>query len=176
MARPTTIARVHGAVLDLAQRRGADGLTMEGIAAEAGVGKQTLYRTWPSVTAIVFDALAAADSAAEEAVLPTSVEAVLAAAIEEITTEPRCSLLRALAASIAADDAVAREFHRRLHAPQIAFIRELVAADGADDPARVAERLVAPIFYRWFMRLPQFDAVELAQHVREVMGAAAPRR
>ena len=57
MARPTTAARVFAAVLHLADRGGPSALTMEGIATEAGVGKQTLYRTWPSIHALLFDAL-----------------------------------------------------------------------------------------------------------------------
>lgn len=145
-------------------------MTMEGIAAEAGVGKQTLYRSWPSVTAILFDALAQGEEAP-----PTdeqgadSVEAVLGAAIEEISAEPQCSLLRVLAASIQTDETVAQEFRERLLAPQIAEIRDLVREAGAREPARVTEMLLAPIFYRWFMRLPQFQGQELTGHVRAVM-------
>ena len=37
--------------------RGYDHLTMEGVAAEAGVSKQTIYRWWPSKGAIVADCL-----------------------------------------------------------------------------------------------------------------------
>jgi len=37
--------------------RGYDHLTMEGIAATAGVGKQTVYRWWPSKGAVIAECL-----------------------------------------------------------------------------------------------------------------------
>ncbi|WP_100813846.1 TetR/AcrR family transcriptional regulator [Microbacterium lacus] len=49
------------AILDAAAgllaERGYDHLTMEGIAARAGVGKQTIYRWWPSKGAVVAECL-----------------------------------------------------------------------------------------------------------------------
>ena len=42
---------------DLLVERGFAGVTIEGIAARAGVAKQTIYRWWTSKTAILFDAL-----------------------------------------------------------------------------------------------------------------------
>jgi len=36
---------------------GFDGLTVEGIAARAGVGKSTIYRRWPDAWSIVADAV-----------------------------------------------------------------------------------------------------------------------
>jgi AcrR family transcriptional regulator len=47
---------VLDATLGLLRDRGIDGLTIEAIAHEAGVGRQTIYRWWPSRAAIVFDA------------------------------------------------------------------------------------------------------------------------
>jgi AcrR family transcriptional regulator len=50
------------AILDAAFRLlsdpGTENLTIEAIAAEAGVGRQTIYRWWPSKGAVVADALA----------------------------------------------------------------------------------------------------------------------
>jgi AcrR family transcriptional regulator len=54
-------AEVDQAILVAAIRmladHGFDGLTMEGVASEAGVGKATVYRRWPSKTELVLDAI-----------------------------------------------------------------------------------------------------------------------
>jgi AcrR family transcriptional regulator len=50
------------AILDAAFRLlskpGTEGLTIDAIAAEAGVGRQTIYRWWPTKGAVIADALA----------------------------------------------------------------------------------------------------------------------
>lgn len=167
--RSNTVKRVHAAALALATRGGPAALTMEGIAAEAGVGKQTLYRNWASVAAIVFDALAQDQPAPMGSSVSISIEATLAEAVDEISAEPRSSLLRALAALIQTDPAVARTFQERLLFPQLRQLEELVSKAEATDAARRTEMLLAPIFYRWFMRLPQLHGDQLTAHVRRVM-------
>lgn len=176
MARPSTVARVHAAVLDLATERGPTALTMERIAARAGVGKQTLYRSWQSVPAILFDALLEHSNSSEAAEVMdvdplTCAENLLRAADEEIATEPHASLLRALAASIQTDEALARDYRRRLLEPQLAQVHAVLRAGGSLDPERTAELLIAPVFYRWFMRLPRMSEAERALHVRQVFAA-----
>ena len=49
--------RILDAARDLICARGPSRVSINEIAAEAGVGKQTIYRWWPSKSAVVFDAL-----------------------------------------------------------------------------------------------------------------------
>jgi AcrR family transcriptional regulator len=52
-----TTQHILKAALDLGMESGFDALTVEGVAARAGVGKATIYRRWPNVWAIVADAV-----------------------------------------------------------------------------------------------------------------------
>src|SRR5258706_4664194 len=54
-----TTQSILKAALELGTELGFDGLTVEGVAARAGVGKSTIYRRWPDVWSIVADAVLA---------------------------------------------------------------------------------------------------------------------
>lgn len=60
-AGPTRSEAARESILDATARlfreQGYDHLTIEGIAREAGVGKQTIYRWWPSRGALIADCL-----------------------------------------------------------------------------------------------------------------------
>jgi len=59
----TARMKILGAARVLLEERGLPGLTVEGIAARAGVGKPTIYRHWPNAQAVAMDAfLDATDS------------------------------------------------------------------------------------------------------------------
>ncbi|WP_375384016.1 TetR/AcrR family transcriptional regulator [uncultured Microbacterium sp.] len=48
---------ILSATASLLAERGYDGVTMDGIAARAGVGKQTVYRWWPTKVAVIGEAI-----------------------------------------------------------------------------------------------------------------------
>lgn len=48
---------IRAVILDLVARKGYDSVSIDDIAAEAGAGKSTLYRRWPSKPAMIADAV-----------------------------------------------------------------------------------------------------------------------
>ncbi|KJL35851.1 TetR/AcrR family transcriptional regulator [Microbacterium azadirachtae] len=55
--RTRTSARIQDAAWEIFSERGLPGVTMEAIAIRAGVAKTTVYRRWPTKSAILIDAL-----------------------------------------------------------------------------------------------------------------------
>ncbi|HZT10795.1 MAG TPA: TetR/AcrR family transcriptional regulator [Actinomycetota bacterium] len=54
---PETDRAILQATIELLGEEGYEGLSIEGVAARAGVGKTTLYRRWPSKEPLVVDAI-----------------------------------------------------------------------------------------------------------------------
>ncbi|MDT0447013.1 TetR/AcrR family transcriptional regulator [Streptomyces johnsoniae] len=128
------------AAFDLVGEVGYARLSIEGIAARAGVGKQTIYRWWPSKGAVLFDALlalaaqgsddAAGAAGAADAALPDTgdleqdLKTVLRATVEELTDPRLDGMMRALSVEIITDPALAALYAERLDGP----MRELKLA------------------------------------------------
>lgn len=55
---PRSLSKILDAARDVLSAQGYPALTIEAVAAAAGVGKSTIYRWWPSKEALVADALA----------------------------------------------------------------------------------------------------------------------
>jgi AcrR family transcriptional regulator len=162
-------------------------LTIESIAARAGVGKQTIYRWWPSKEAVLFEALLA-DQAAPDGShdLPDTgdVEADLRVVLQQVVaglTEPDSDrLLRTITAEIQHDEALSKEMLDRLLRPQLAATAERFRAaqqagqiDPSADPVLATELIYGPIFHRWLLRTAPLDTDYVDQLLRHVFGGLA---
>ncbi|MFJ9760939.1 TetR/AcrR family transcriptional regulator [Streptomyces sp. NPDC101149] len=141
-------------------------ITIEAIAARAGVGKQTIYRRWPSKSAVVFAALLALSEDADQSValpdtgdLEADLKLVMRATAEEFADPAFDRLIRAVNTEIANDASLAAEYREKLAQPleeaKRARLRSAqkagqIAADADLDLA--LEMLYAPLFQRWLHR------------------------
>jgi AcrR family transcriptional regulator len=96
-------------------------LTIEAIAARAGVGKQTIYRWWPSKGAVVFDAFLAEQESEDcghdlpdNGDLEADLKAVLRATAANLLHPHADAQYRALTSEIQHDPVLAAEFLARL--------------------------------------------------------------
>lgn len=141
-------------------------LTIEAIAARAGVGKQTIYRWWPSKGAVVFEAMLESDSGPEGLTLPdtgdiaTDLRALLYGAIAALTDPRGEAFLRAMSVEIQQDAELAATYRERLLLPQRAAVAtRLTAAIAAgelrpDIDIEVAiDLLLGPLQTRWSLGL-----------------------
>lgn len=138
-------------------------LTVEGIAARAGVGKQTIYRWWPSKGAVLFDAfLALSEDADGDPALPDTgdldadLKLVLRATVAELVDPRYDRPMRALTAAMLDDPALQAEYEQRLAAPmgRIKRARLAAARDAGELPADVdldlaVDLLWSPLWSRW---------------------------
>ncbi|WP_340561832.1 TetR/AcrR family transcriptional regulator [Streptomyces sp. GSL17-111] len=141
-------------------------LTIEAIAARAGVGKQTIYRWWPSKAAVLLDAFTARTEDPEYAAglpdtgdLAADLKLVLRATVDEFNDPAFEAPYRALAVAGALDPDLSRQFTERLNEPGLAAYRERLRsareagqiAPGIDLDVAV-ELLTGPFFARWLSR------------------------
>jgi AcrR family transcriptional regulator len=173
-ARATSDPRHHGnrhgrseqartAVLeaadDLLAEQGFAGVTIEGIAARAGVAKQTIYRWWDSKTAILFDALTQDAeeyfTTADTGDLGSDLRLRLREVAAFLTTTDAGAVVRALAGQAQHDPAVATRFAAEFTSRQRAldrapFLRARNRGDlaaGADIDLAI-DQLTGPVYYR----------------------------
>jgi AcrR family transcriptional regulator len=155
---------IFDAALALVGEVGYDKLTIEGIASRAGVGKQTIYRWWPSKAAVLLDAFTVDVDGYGEGVpdtgdLAADLKAVLRATADEFNDPAFQAPYRALAVAGANDEELSRTFVSRLLEPGIRVYTDRVRAAqeagevAADvDPRIAAEMVLSPFSQRWLMR------------------------
>ncbi|MFC6019352.1 TetR/AcrR family transcriptional regulator [Plantactinospora solaniradicis] len=156
---------ILGAAVELLGETGYNELTVEAIAARAGVGKQTIYRWWPGKGAVILDALA--DAAVDvDAQMPDTGDirkdlyAIVRPTVAELA-DPRLSATsRALSIETLGDEALAEQVRDRLLRPQFDAVKDrLRAAQRANqvradvDLDQAVELIFGPMYYRWMFRI-----------------------
>ena len=171
---------ILGAAVEELADRGYGGVTIESIAARAGVGKSTIYRHWSDKLALLADAFETfheqmvpdlGDLSAREAI------ATLLGHVAEVVVDSTFS--RCIPALIegAERDMRVREFHHRYSAERRQALIDLIARgirDGeisrAVDPELATVTLLGAIFYRRLMTATPFAPSDAAELVRLVFG------
>jgi AcrR family transcriptional regulator len=160
-------ARAQAAILattrELIREIGYDKMSIEGIAAAAGVGKQTIYRWWPSKAAVVLDAWA--PEVQQHLIFPNTED--LAADIKtelksasDLSNDPDFGpSFRALVAESQHDQTLATQLLERIFWPRVEAAKERLRAaqdDGqlaaAVDLDVVVDLLYGAFYYRYLLR------------------------
>ncbi|MFD9006885.1 TetR/AcrR family transcriptional regulator [Streptomyces sp. NPDC059582] len=159
---------IYDAALALVAEVGYPKTTVEGIAARAGVGKQTIYRWWASKADVLLEAFldlstqAARDAGAQPYTIPDTgdlaadLKAVLRATVDQLR-DPRFEApSRALAAEGVVNEQVGREFTAKLMEPALQlYVDRLRSAQRAGqvragiDPRIALEFFISPLAQRW---------------------------
>lgn len=174
------------AIVDLLVERGYREVTIEGVAARAGVAKTTIYRRWPSKAAMVVEAIIAAgkDCPVEEA---RGCHESLTCALERMVAGLSCSrvakIIGGLAVEMPHNQELAEAVREGLMKPNRAAMLALLERGIESGEVRAdidlevtADLLVGPLFFRLLFSGDEVSP-ELAQRtVRAVMRGIAPER
>jgi AcrR family transcriptional regulator len=190
MAERRRSERSHEAIVratqELLVERGYRELTIEGVAARAGVGKQTIYRWWPSRSALVLEAYLAGS----EAVPPPprfgsareEIRALLVWLADVLAQPIGGRVVAGLVADLQHDPDLATGFHRDVvPARRSAMLEALERGrergeirSGADLEAAV-DTLHGAVFYRLLLSGEPLDE-EFADRVAgQVLDGLSPR-
>ncbi|MEU7563886.1 TetR/AcrR family transcriptional regulator [Streptomyces eurythermus] len=169
---------IYAAALSLVAEAGYPKTTVEGIAARAGVGKQTIYRWWSSKADVLLEAFldlaeqtarpaghdgAGHDGAGHETAgipdtgdLAADLKAVLRATVDELLDPRFAAPARALTAEGVVDERLGRVLVARLLEPRLQlYVARLRSARDAGhvrpdvDPRIALELFVSPLAQRW---------------------------
>ncbi|MEU0660854.1 TetR/AcrR family transcriptional regulator [Streptomyces lavendulocolor] len=186
---------IYDAALALVGEIGYAKTTIEGIAARAGVGKQTIYRWWPSKAAVLLEAFVDLGVQANEALggdaeseipdtgdIEADLKLVLRATVDEMNDPRHDAPSRALAAEGVVNPELGARFVEQLLEPQLQlYVKRLSAAREAGqvrpeiDPRIALELFVGPLTHRWLLRTAPLTHAYADSLVEYALHGLAPR-
>ncbi|NUP44451.1 MAG: TetR/AcrR family transcriptional regulator [Streptomyces sp.] len=180
---PRSAAKILNAARDVLSAQGYPALTIEAVAAAAGVGKTTIYRWWPSKEALVADALAEifrADEIPDLGDTHAELRQAVDMTIHNYTNEDMATALPALAASLLHHPELMTRFretflHRKRENIAAALHRGIQRGDLPDDldTDLVQDIWAGTILYRRLMTGSSLDT-DLADHLIQLTTKAPP--
>ena len=190
--RPRDAARdeaILAATLVILLERGYSALTIEGVAAAAGVGRPTIYRRWPSKAALAVAALVHSSRLAipvrDRGSLRAELVAIQRHQISLISSPESRRVTSGLVADLVNDPALAETYVSEYLVPRRAAVWEVLQR-GVDrgelepdtDFAFVYDLLIGPLFMRavvWGQPLSRDAAEQTADAVLATFGTDAAR-
>lgn len=175
---------IRQAALDELGEVGYGAVTMESVAARAGVAKTTVYRHWPDKLALIADAF----ETFHEEMVPSiesgphrdRVERLVRHVAEVVVDSTFSVCIPALIEGAERDPRV-RRFHHRYAAERRQGLVDAIAEGMAAgelpagvDPELAALALLGPIFYRRLMASQPFDPAQAGELVDLVLGVRLP--
>jgi AcrR family transcriptional regulator len=176
---------ILAAALDLCTEKGYARVTVEAIAARAGVSKKTIYRWWPSKGAILLEAVNHAvimttpfpDTGNLAADLCTQMTAV----VRLLTNPPLGPAYAGILTEIQYDDELCRAVQEEFISPRVQAAKDRLGrareqgqlAPDADLDLAV-ELFYGPLYYRHTLRRPPYTReriMTLIAHVMRALGA-----
>ena len=154
--------RAHRAILtateELLSEVGYSALTIEGVAARAGVGKATVYRWWPSKGALVIEALSernATPPLRETGHLRNDLIDAVRQVIAVFTSSIEGSIIPAMTADLVRDPAMAEMFRDCILRPRRSVVAAMIsrAVERGDlsrdvDIPLILDACAGTVFYR----------------------------
>ena len=172
---------ILSAVLDELGEVGYSGLTIEGVAARAGVGKSTIYRHWNGKLALVEDAFRTMKADALVPESGTIRERITGYLLEvaRLAEESTYSACMPALIEAAQSDPQVREFHCNFSNERLAVLidvlREAIASGElpkSANPELLADALIGPIVMRRLMFFETFDRKQVPALVDQVLPQA----
>ncbi|WP_405899314.1 TetR/AcrR family transcriptional regulator [Streptomyces sp. NBC_00727] len=175
------------AALDLCTERGYGRVTIEAIAARAGVSKKTIYRWWPSKSAVLLEAftemLVSATPFVDTGDIARDMRTHLTGAVNVLAVPPYGPAYAGILSELHHDDQLAETVRTQLIEPR--FNEAVGRLRSAQEQGQIppdadldlaVEMLYGPLYYRHVLRKPMQDAEDvgkLVDHVLRSLGAVA---
>jgi AcrR family transcriptional regulator len=171
---------ILAASIDLCTEKGYEGVTVEAIAARAGVSKKTIYRWWPSKGAVLLEAVGQKVEAdtpfPDTGHLAADLCTQMTGVTHLLTTPPFGPAYIGILSELHHDKELTRAVHEQFVNPRFAAAvnrlrsaqRQGRLAAGADLEMAV-ELLYGPLYYRFVLRKDPHSPERIAELVAHVL-------